>query len=97
MLDPGIGFGKDARESLQLVNRLSDLQTLQLPILVGTSRKSFIGKVLDRPVEERLLGTVASSIAAVLNGAHVLRVHDVDEVGQAVKMVDAIATESLSE
>jgi len=97
MLDPGIGFGKDARESLQLVNRLSDLQTLQLPILVGTSRKSFIGKVLDQPVEDRLLGTVASSIVAVLNGAHVLRLHDVDEVGTAIKMVDAIATESLPE
>ena len=97
MLDPGIGFGKDARESLQLVNRLSDLQTLQLPILVGTSRKSFIGKVLDQPVEDRLLGTVASSIVAVLNGAHVLRLHDVGEVGTAIKMVDAIATESLPE
>ena len=96
VVDPGIGFGKNAKESLQLVNRLSGLRSLQLPVLVGTSRKSFIGKVLDQRVGERLLGTVASSIVAVLNGAHILRVHDVEEVGAAVKMVDAITNESLS-
>jgi len=97
VLDPGIGFGKNAEESLQLLNRLSYLQTLRLPILVGTSRKSFIGKVLDRPVEARLMGTVASSIVAVLNGAHILRVHDVEEVDTAARTVDAIMTESLPE
>jgi len=95
IVDPGIGFGKNAEESLQLLNRLSGLRGFQLPILVGTSRKSFIGRVLDEPVENRLMGTVASSIVAVVNGAHILRVHDVREVRSAVKIVDAIATESL--
>jgi dihydropteroate synthase len=95
ILDPGIGFGKNAEESLQLINRLPGLQDFQLPVLVGTSRKSFIGKVLDQPVGERLLGTVASSLVAVLKGAHILRVHDVEEVGSAVRMADAIASESL--
>ena len=95
ILDPGIGFGKNTEESLQLINRLPGLFSLQLPVLVGTSRKSFIGKVLDRPIGERLLGTLASSIVAILNGAHILRVHDVEEVGIAVKMVDAITAESL--
>lgn len=94
VVDPGIGFGKNAKESLQLVNRLSGLQSLELPVLVGTSRKSFIGKILNQPVETRLLGTVASSIVAVMKGAHILRVHDVGEVEAAIRMVDAIATES---
>jgi dihydropteroate synthase len=97
ILDPGIGFGKNAVESLQLLNRLSGLQALQLPILVGTSRKSFIGKVLDQPVGARLMGTVASSIVAVLKGAHILRVHDLEEVDSAARTADAIMTESLPE
>jgi dihydropteroate synthase len=97
MLDPGIGFGKNAQESLQLINQLSGLESLQLPILVGTSRKSFIGEVLDKPVGERLLGTVASSIVAILGGAHVLRVHDVEEVDVAARMVDAILNEGIPE
>ena len=75
---------------------MSGLQDFQLPIMVGTSRKSFIGEVLDRPVGQRLQGTVASSVVALLNGAHILRVHDVKEVSLAVRMVDAIASESLS-
>jgi dihydropteroate synthase len=97
VLDPGIGFGKNATESLQLINRLPGLQTLQLPILVGTSRKSFIGQVLDQPVGERLMGTLASSVVAALNGAHILRVHDCGEVAAALKVVDAIVNESLPE
>jgi dihydropteroate synthase len=95
VLDPGIGFGKNAKESLQLINRLMGLQDFHLPVLVGTSRKSFIGKVLDQPVGERLLGTVASSVVALLNGAHILRVHDLEQVRSAVRMADAIASESL--
>lgn len=95
ILDPGIGFGKNAQESLQLINRLSGLLDFQLPVLVGTSRKSFIGKVLNQPVGERLPGTIASSVVAILRGAHILRVHDVEEVGSAVRIVDAILLESL--
>jgi dihydropteroate synthase len=97
ILDPGIGFGKNAEESLQLVNRLSILEDLKLPILVGTSRKSFIGAVLNRPVGERLLGTAASVVAAILRGAHVLRVHDVSQLREVSKMADAILAESLPE
>ena len=95
MVDPGVGFGKNAKESLQLINRLSGLQFLRLPIMVGTSRKSFIGVVLDQPVEERIMGTVASSIVALLKGAHVLRVHDIEELAAASRMADAIAAEGL--
>jgi dihydropteroate synthase len=95
MVDPGVGFGKNAEESLQLINRLSGLQFLRLPILVGTSRKSFIGQVLDQPVEERIMGTVASSIVALLKGAHVLRVHDIEELSAASRMADAIAAEGV--
>jgi len=95
ILDPGIGFGKNHRENLELINRMPMLAGLDLPLLVGTSRKRFIGAVLDRPVSERLYGTIASSVAAILKGAHILRVHDVGEVREAAMVADAVVMENL--
>jgi dihydropteroate synthase len=91
IVDPGIGFAKDAAHSLEALRRLGELSELDRPILVGPSRKSFIGKVLDLPVGERLMGTAAAVAASVLGGAHVVRVHDVREMVQVVRVCDAIA------
>jgi dihydropteroate synthase len=90
IVDPGIGFAKDAAHSLEVLRRLGELKALDRPILVGPSRKSFLGRVLDLPVGERLMGTAASVAAAVLAGAHIVRVHDVKEMAQVVRVCDAI-------
>lgn len=90
LLDPGIGFAKDAGHSLEALRRLPELATLDRPLLVGPSRKSFIGKVLDLPAGGRLMGTAAAVAACVLGGAHVVRVHDVGEMLQVVRVCDAI-------
>lgn len=90
IIDPGIGFGKTTDHNLQIINRLRDFACLNLPILIGTSRKSFIGNVLTLPLQKRLLGTAASVAASIFNGAHIVRVHDVKEMIQVAKMVDAI-------
>ncbi len=90
LLDPGIGFGKRLEDNLEILRRLAEFRTLGFPLLVGTSRKSFIGLTLDRPVEDRLLGTAATVAAAVLAGARVLRVHDVKAMGDAARMAAAI-------
>ncbi len=87
-LDPGIGFGKTLEHNLELLRRLGELRDLGRPLVVGTSRKSFIGKVDGSEVSARLGGTVASSVLAVANGAEVLRVHDVREVSQALRMAE---------
>jgi len=89
-LDPGIGFGKTLEHNLELLRRLGELRTLGRPLVVGTSRKSFIGKIDGSPVDDRLGGTVASSVLAATEGADVLRVHDVAEAAQAMKMAAAI-------
>jgi dihydropteroate synthase len=89
-LDPGIGFGKDLDHNLELLRRLGELRALGRPLVIGTSRKSFIGKIDGSPVEERLGGTIASSILAAAEGADVLRVHDIAEAAQAVKVANAI-------
>jgi dihydropteroate synthase len=94
LVDPGIGFSKDAGHSLEALRRLPELQALERPILVGPSRKSFIGRVLELPVERRLLGTAAAVAACVLNGAHVVRVHDVPEMLEVVRVCDAIRGEA---
>jgi len=93
ILDPGIGFSKAATHSLEVIRRLPELAALGRPLLAGPSRKSFIGRVLDRPVEERLMGTAAAVAACVLGGAHVVRVHDVAEMVQVARMCDAIRGE----
>jgi dihydropteroate synthase len=89
-LDPGIGFGKTLEHNLELLSRLGELRELGRPLVVGTSRKSFIGKIDGSPVGDRLGGTVASSILAAAAGADVLRVHDLAEMAQAVNMACAI-------
>lgn len=93
LVDPGIGFAKDAGHSLEVLRRLPELSALDRPLVVGPSRKSFIGKVLELPVGERLMGTAAAVAACVLGGAHVVRVHDVKEMLQVVRICDAIRGE----
>ncbi len=90
LLDPGIGFGKRVRDNLDILNRLSELKVLGRPILLGTSRKSFIGAMLNLPVEERLEGTAATVCIGILHGAHVMRVHDVREMTRIARMCDAV-------
>ena len=92
ILDPGLGFAKEAEHSLEVLRHLPDLGELGRPLLVGPSRKSFIGKVLDLPVGERLMGTAAAVAACVLGGAHVVRVHDVREMVQVTRLCDAIVS-----
>jgi dihydropteroate synthase len=89
-LDPGIGFGKTLEHNLELLRRLGELRELGRPLVVGTSRKGFIGKVDGSGVEDRLGGTVASSVLAVAEGADVVRVHDVAEAAQALRVAGAI-------
>jgi dihydropteroate synthase len=88
ILDPGIGFGKTADHNWEVMRRLEELKELGHPILIGTSRKSFIGKLLDLPVTERLEGTEATVVAAVLRGADIVRVHDVLPITRAVRVAD---------
>ena len=90
IIDPGIGFGKRLQDNLDILKNLSILKTLEKPILVGPSRKSFIGKVLDLPPEERLEGSLGALAVAILNGANLVRVHDVKESSRVAKLVDAI-------
>jgi dihydropteroate synthase len=92
IVDPGIGFAKDARHSLEALARLAELRALDRPVLVGPSRKSFIGRVLDLPVDRRLMGTAAAVAACVLGGAHIVRVHDVAEMLQVIRLCDAIVS-----
>jgi len=89
-LDPGIGFGKTAEHNLELLRRLGELRELGRPLVIGTSRKSFIGKVDGSDASTRLGGTIASSVLAAAEGAEVLRVHDVTELGQAIVVASAI-------
>jgi len=89
-LDPGIGFGKTAEHNLELLRRLGELRELGRPLVIGTSRKSFLGRVDGSPAGERLGGTIASTVLAAAEGADVLRVHDVAEVGQALAVATAI-------
>jgi dihydropteroate synthase len=91
-VDPGIGFGKTVEHNLELLGRLGELRELGRPIVVGTSRKSFLGRLTHREVTDRLGATIASSVLALRAGAEVLRVHDVAEVEQAVRVAEAILT-----
>jgi dihydropteroate synthase len=91
IIDPGIGFGKTIEHNLQILNRLSEFKEFGLPILIGPSRKSFIGKLTGSEPDERIPGTIASIAIAIKNGADIVRVHDVKEAKQAVVISDAIA------
>jgi len=90
IIDPGIGFGKRLQDNLCIIRDLRSLRSLGHPILIGLSRKSFIGTVLDKPVGERLIGTVAAHMLALMNGADILRVHDVAEAVDTVKIFEAV-------
>ncbi len=90
IVDPGIGFAKDASHSLTALGQLRALEALDRPVLVGPSRKSFIGTLLDRPVGDRRMGTAAAVAAAILLGAHIVRVHDVRERVEVARVSDAI-------
>jgi dihydropteroate synthase len=89
-LDPGIGFGKTAAHNMELLRRLGELRELGRPLVIGTSRKSFLGKVDGSPADQRLGGTIATSVLAAAEGAEVLRVHDVAEVRQALAVAAAV-------
>jgi dihydropteroate synthase len=89
-IDPGIGFGKTLEHNLELLRRLGELRRLGRPIVIGTSRKSFIGKLTGREVDRRLGGTIASNVLAVRAGADVIRVHDVLELRQAITVAEVI-------
>jgi dihydropteroate synthase len=89
-LDPGIGFGKTVEHNLELLRRLGELAELGRPIMVGPSRKSYLGKITGAPVERRLGGTIASCAIAYANGAQMLRVHDVREVAEGMRVAEAI-------
>ncbi len=91
-VDPGIGFGKTVTHNLALLAGLETFQDLGCPVLVGTSRKSFIGKVLDREVDQRVWGTAATVAWAVMHGARIVRVHDVREMSDVVRMTERIAS-----
>ncbi len=90
-VDPGIGFGKTVAHNLELIRNIPRFLVLGRPVLVGPSRKSFIGAVLDLPVEERLEGTAAAVALAVANGARIVRVHDVKAMSRVVRVAAAIA------
>jgi dihydropteroate synthase len=88
LIDPGIGFGKTADQNWVVMRRMVELRELDQPILIGTSRKSFIGKLLDLPVNDRFEGTAATTTAAILRGADVIRVHDVREMTRVARVAD---------
>jgi dihydropteroate synthase len=91
MLDPGIGFGKSVEQNIQAIARLPELKALGFPVVMGTSRKSLIGRLTDRPnTDDRLFGTIASNAAAILLGAAIVRVHDVRPHVDAARVADAI-------
>ncbi|HJN14033.1 MAG TPA: dihydropteroate synthase, partial [Armatimonadota bacterium] len=91
VIDPGFGFGKTVNQNLTLLRRLRDFRSLGCPVLMGTSRKSTIGAVLDLPAEERVEGTAATCACAIMNGADIIRVHDVKEMVRVARMTDAVA------
>ena len=91
-MDPGLGFGKSVEGSLELIARLEAFRELGRPILVGPSRKSFVGAVLNAPVEERLEGTIAACVMAFERGASLFRVHDVAAARRALELAFAIAS-----
>ena len=90
ILDPGIGFGKTREHNLELINRLDEIRALGYPVLLGPSRKSFIGFTLDLPADQRVEGTAAAIAVGIARGADIIRVHDVKEISRVAKMTDAI-------
>jgi dihydropteroate synthase len=95
ILDPGLGFGKTVSQSLQLINQLGLLKDLGFPLLLGPSRKSFIGYTLDLPPDKRIEGTAATVAIGIDRGADIVRVHDVKEMVRVVRMTDQIVRKQL--
>jgi len=91
LIDPGIGFGKRLQDNTKIINELYKFKIFGVPIFLGLSRKSFIGKIVNVKVDERLVGTIAASVIAVSKGANILRVHDVAQTAQALKIVEKIS------
>ncbi len=90
VLDPGIGFAKTARQNVEILRRLNELVAFGLPVLLGTSRKSTIGKILDLPVDQRVEGTLATTALGIQSGVDIIRVHDIVENVRTIKVADAI-------
>jgi dihydropteroate synthase len=90
ILDPGIGFGKTREHNLELINHLDEIRALGYPLLLGPSRKSFIGFTLDLPADQRVEGTAATVAVGIARGADIIRVHDIKEMARVAKMTDAI-------
>jgi dihydropteroate synthase len=90
IIDPGIGFGKRVQDNLRIIRELSSLTSLAFPVMVGLSRKAFIGELLDRPVERRLIGTITANTLAIINGANIIRVHDVADAVEMVTIIDSV-------
>lgn len=97
IVDPGIGFGKTVEQNLRIMADLSELRVLGRPVLLGPSRKSFIGYTLDLPAEERVEGTAAAVAVGIANGADMVRVHEVKEMARVARMTDAIVREERAE
>jgi len=97
IVDPGIGFGKRLIDNLEIIRRLREFKSLGYPILIGVSRKSFIGNILNLPVDQRLEGTAGAVAISVWNGANIVRVHDVKEMVRVVRIVDAIKKTALKQ
>ncbi|HSE98292.1 MAG TPA: dihydropteroate synthase [Blastocatellia bacterium] len=90
IIDPGIGFGKTLEQNLAILNNLQRFESMDAPLMIGTSRKSFIGRLTDRPADERIFGTASSVAIAITRGAHIVRVHDVKEMVEVARIADAI-------
>jgi len=90
LIDPGFGFGKTLQQNLQLLNALPDFKSMNVPLLVGLSRKSMIGLILNKPVKQRLFGSVSAAVIAAMLGADIIRVHDVTETRDALAIVQAL-------
>jgi dihydropteroate synthase len=90
MIDPGIGFGKNFNHNLEILNRLAEFKSLGYPIVLGTSRKAFIGAILDSPADDRIEGTIATVVHGIEQGADIVRVHDVRQVSRASRVMDAV-------
>jgi dihydropteroate synthase len=94
IIDPGIGFGKRLSDNYEIIRRLPEFKTFGYPVLIGPSRKSFIGKVLKNEAPERLMGTAAAVSASLLNGASIIRVHDVGEMKQICQILKAVQSKN---
>ena len=95
IIDPGIGFGKSAEDNLKIIHGLDQFQALKYPVLIGPSRKSFIGKILNKDVGQRLTGTMAALAVSIYKGAHIIRVHDVKDACDIARLTDAIINEKV--